>query len=217
MSVTKPKIILFDLLTALMDSWSIWEEAAGNREDGLKWRFQYLKITYGCGAYRPYETLVREAAVAAGFDVSLADELEKHWCTLRGWPEALDVLKELKKDYRLGVVTNCSERLGRMAADQVGIAFDVVVTAAQTGFYKPDPRPYEMALSIAGVTASEALFVAGSAYDMKGTSKVGLATIWHNRIGMATPEGIPSPMVTIKTLSELPQTIADYENGKFSI
>ena len=74
-----------------------------------------------------------------------------------------------------------------------------------------------MALSIAGVTASEALFVAGSAYDMKGTSKVGLATIWHNRIGMATPEGIPSPMVTIKTLSELPQTIADYENGKFLI
>ena len=217
MNVTKPKIILFDLLTALMDSWTIWEEAAGNREDGLKWRFQYLKITYGCGAYRPYETLVREAAVAAGFDSSLADELEKRWCTLRGWPEALDVLKELKKDYRLGVVTNCSERLGRMAADQVGIDFDVVVTAAQAGFYKPDPRPYEMALSIAGVTASDALFVAGSAYDMKGTSKVGLATIWHNRIGMATPEGIPSPMVTIKTLSELPQTIADYENGKFSI
>ena len=84
MSVIKPKIILFDLLTALMDSWTIWEEAAGNREDGLKWRFQYLKITYGCGAYRPYETLVREAAVAAGFDASLADELEKRWCTLRG-------------------------------------------------------------------------------------------------------------------------------------
>ena len=28
----KPKLILFDLLTALMDSWTIWEEAAGDKK-----------------------------------------------------------------------------------------------------------------------------------------------------------------------------------------
>lgn len=71
----KPKLILFDLLTALMDSWAIWEEAAGDKKAGRKWRFEYLKITYGCGAYRPQETLVEEAALAAGFNRSLADEL----------------------------------------------------------------------------------------------------------------------------------------------
>ena len=207
------KLILFDLLTALMDSWTIWEEAAGNREDGLKWRYQYLKTTYGCGAYRSYETLVEEAAVAAGFEKSLAEELKKRWNTLSGWPEALGVLQELKKNYRLGVVTNCSEKLGRQAASQMGIEFDVIVTAAQAGFYKPDPRPYELALSLAETAPSEALFVAGSAYDMLGTSKVGMPTIWHNRIGMKMPEGIPSPMVVIKTLNELPKAISDYENG----
>lgn len=53
-----------------------------------------------------------------------------------------------------------------MAASQVGIDFDVVVTAAQAGYYKPDPHPYEMALKLAGVKANEAIFVAGFAYDM---------------------------------------------------
>lgn len=66
----------------------------------------------------------------------------------------------------MGVVTNCSIRLGNMAASQVGIDFDVVVTAAQAGYYKPDPHPYEMALKLAGVKANEAIFVAGFAYDM---------------------------------------------------
>lgn len=213
----KPKLILFDLLTALMDSWTIWEEAAGDKKAGRKWRFEYLKITYGCGAYRPYETLVEEAALAAGFNRSFADELQKRWHTLRGWPECFQVLTNLKKDFRLGVVTNCSEKLGRQAAAQIGIDFDVVVTAAQAGYYKPDPRPYELALKLADVKASEAIFVAGSAYDMLGTSKVGLATIWHNRIGMAKPEAIPSPMLVISSLNQLPKAISDFEQGLIEV
>jgi hypothetical protein len=58
--------VVFDLLTALLDSWTLWNEVAGSAENGLRWRKRYLEITYGCGAYRPYETLVREAAEAAG-------------------------------------------------------------------------------------------------------------------------------------------------------
>ena len=54
--------VVFDLLTALIDSWTLWNDVAGSPENGMKWRRRYLGITYGCGAYRPYETLVREAA-----------------------------------------------------------------------------------------------------------------------------------------------------------
>ena len=35
---------------------------------------KYLEITYGCGAYRPYPALVEEAAVAAGYPASLAQQ-----------------------------------------------------------------------------------------------------------------------------------------------
>ena len=59
--------VVFDLLTALLNSWTLWNAVAGSPEaDGMKWRRRYLEITYGCGAYRPYETLVREAARDVG-------------------------------------------------------------------------------------------------------------------------------------------------------
>src|SRR5262245_6489395 len=64
--------VLFDLLTALLDSWSLWNAAAGSPAAGRAWRGEYLRLTYGCGDYRPYETLVREAARTAGVDEQAA-------------------------------------------------------------------------------------------------------------------------------------------------
>ena len=197
------KIILFDLLTALLDSWTLWNSVAGSEEKGRVWRAAYLKATYGCGAYRPYETLVEEAAVSVGLEAKLAHELEARWPELQAWPEVKRVLQALEPHYKLGVVTNCSQRLGRIAADLVGVPFDVVVTSEQAGFYKPHPEPYLLALRNAGFAPAEAIFVAGSAYDMFGTQKVGLPTYWHNRVGLTAPEGAPSPFVERSTLDPL--------------
>jgi len=41
--------VVFDLLTALLDSWTLWNSVAGSAEDGMRWRRRYLEITYGCG------------------------------------------------------------------------------------------------------------------------------------------------------------------------
>jgi hypothetical protein len=87
--------VVFDLLTGLIDSWTLWNEVAGSPDDGLRWRRRYLELTYGCGAYRPYELLMREAAHDAGLPVGLADELERRWDELQAWPEARRVLAAL--------------------------------------------------------------------------------------------------------------------------
>ena len=76
----------------------------------------------------------------------------------------------------LGVVTNCSEELGAKAVSCTGVGFDVVVTAERAGYYKPDARPYKMALDELGVAAGRCLFVAGSAYDLFGTS----SSVWQH-------------------------------------
>jgi hypothetical protein len=67
--------VVFDLLTALLDSWTLWNTVAGAEVDGLRWRRRYLEITYGCGAYRPYEVLVREAARDVGLPEAFGAEL----------------------------------------------------------------------------------------------------------------------------------------------
>jgi len=186
--------VLFDLLTALLDSWTLWNQAAGSEEMGRMWRAEYLKRTYGCGAYQPYEALVRESAAAVGLEAAGVDRLESLWPMLMPWPGVTATLTALRKTHRLGVVTNCSERLGRQAAARAGVDFDVVVTAERAGYYKPDPHPYQMALGELGLPAQRVLFVAGSGFDLFGTSKVGLDTFWHNHVGLMTPPGAPAPL-----------------------
>jgi 2-haloacid dehalogenase len=186
-----PQAVLFDLLTALLDSWTVWNAAAGSEAAGRSWRAEYLRLTYGCGAYQPYEQLVRDAARNTGMQPGAADRLDAAWSTLPVWSGARELLLSLASHCKLAVVTNCSVALGRQAADRLGIAWDVVVTSEEAGYYKPDPRPYQMALDRLGVQARDAAFVAGSGYDLFGTSKVGLRTYWHNRVGLQRPEGAP--------------------------
>lgn len=203
MPETLPKAVLFDLLTALLDSWSVWNAAAGSAEKGRSWRAEYLRRTYGCGAYVPYEQLVREAAEAEGLPPDSADRLEQQWAELPVWSGVAEVLRALAPRTRLGVVTNCSTRLGRVAAARLDVSWDCIVTAEEAGWYKPDPRPYRLALSRLGVAPEDAAFVAGSGYDLFGTAAVGLRTYWHNRVGLTRPEGAPAPDLESSSLAQL--------------
>ncbi len=195
--------VLFDLLTALIDSWSLWNRVAGGEEAGRAWRAEYLRLTYGSGSYAPYESLVAEAARATGLSQAHADRLASEWDTLQPWDDAIPLLRDLAPRYRLGVVTNCSERLGRRAVARMQVPFECIVTAERAGSYKPDPEPYQLALRELGLPAERVLFVAGSGFDLIGTGQVGLDTVWHNRVGLAAPPGAPEPAAQARTLRPL--------------
>lgn len=198
-----PKAVLFDLLTALLDSWTLWNAVAGSEAKGRAWRAEYLRLTYGCGTYVPYEELVRDAARATGMPDSAPQALEDRWLELPAWSGAQAALDALQGRARLAVVTNCSIRLGRLAAGRLRTKWDCIVTAEEAGCYKPDPRPYRLALSTLGVAPQDAAFVAGSGYDLFGTSAVGLRTYWHNRVGLARPDGAPPAAIESPTLDLL--------------
>jgi 2-haloacid dehalogenase len=195
--------VLFDLLTALIDSPTLWNRIAGGAAAGGRWRMAYLRLTYAAGAYRAYEELVAEAAAEAGLPRTLASDLVAAYPSLEPWPEVPGVLRALGRVVPLGVVTNCSETLGGIAVGRTGGDFAVVITAEQPGFYKPHPLPYQMALDRLGVSAERCLFVAGSPYDLFGTAKVGLPTYWHDRTGLAPPADMPEPRWREATLTPL--------------
>jgi 2-haloacid dehalogenase len=132
-TVWKPKAVIFDLLTALLDSWSLWKSAAGSPENGHKWRVRYLELTFGCGAYKSYEDLVHQSASDVGLGSEAPAKLLEDWDQLEPWPEVGNVLTKLRAEgFKLGVVTNCSTELGRRAAKLVG-AWDGIVTAEEVG------------------------------------------------------------------------------------
>jgi 2-haloacid dehalogenase len=193
------KAIVFDLLTALLDSWTVWDTSIEPVEkhiaSGTTWRKRYLELTYGCGEYVDYETLVHRAAHDVGLSDATANNLSLNWDQIQPWPEVPAVLAQLKSQgFRLGVVTNCSTELGRRAvrncevtvknATGVDVTFDEVITAEESGFYKPNPKPYRDLLQKLGVNAEEALFVAGSSGDIPGASGVGMKVVWNNHVGL---------------------------------
>ncbi|SPO01547.1 uncharacterized protein DNG_04220 [Cephalotrichum gorgonifer] len=214
----RPKAIIFDLLTGLIDSWTLWDASTPSRtpEEGRRWRAHYLATTFAVGAYTPYEDHVREAARAVGLPESAPEALLRDWGTLQAWPEAGEILGQLKaRGYKLGVVTNCSIRMGNVAAqrvsERVGAAagdgvFDAVVTAEESGFYKPVGKAYEAILVALGVDARDALFVAGSAGDVDGATKAGMKVVWHNRVGL-DKKGDAVPLREGRTLDD---TLRDF-------
>lgn len=186
------KAVLFDLLSALLDSWTLWDDIAGGEAPGRSWRLEYLRRTYAVGAYVPYHDLVADSAEAVGLPRGLAAELEARWDELRPWPHAGSVLRELSRERPLGVATNCSEALGRRAAALVGAPFRSVVTAESAGFYKPDRRVYGAGVEGLGTgeggrspRVDEVLFVAGSPLDVRGATRAGLTVVWHNPTRMS--------------------------------
>ncbi|GES65982.1 2-deoxyglucose-6-phosphate phosphatase [Aspergillus terreus] len=206
-----PKAVIFDLLTALLDSWSLWNAAAGGEDAGRRWRARYLEITFGCGKYRPYEDLVREAAVDTGVREEAATALLTNWDQLQPWPEVAEVLHSLRRrGYLLGVVTNCSSELGHRAANRCGIQFDAVLTAEEVGFYKPHVATYQGAIAAVGVDLNEALFVAGSNGDVIGAAAAGMDVVWHNRVGLPALPG-SAPFVEGKTLRETLGALLSYQ------
>jgi 2-haloalkanoic acid dehalogenase type II len=193
--------ILFDLLTALLDSWSLWNKVAGSEERGLAWRTEYLRRIYAAGAYRPFEALVAEAAQAVGLSAGTAPELLRRWPELAPFPGVKEVLGGL--GVPLGVVTNCSEAIARQSVANVGVEFQVVVSTERAGFYKPHERPYRLALEELGTSPARTLFVAGSPGDVGGASRVGMPVYWHNPRGLTLPQGSPQPIANQRSLEPL--------------
>lgn len=177
--------VVFDLLTALLDSWTLWNRAAGSKTDGLRWRQAYLDLTYAAGAYRPYEQIVAEAADVAAVPRQAVAVLITSWDHLPCWPETREVLETLAGRVPLGVATNCSRSLGARAVHATGGRFAAVVTAEDCGAYKPRPEPYRAVLAALGSAPERTLFVAGSAADVPGARGVGMPVYWHNRMGLA--------------------------------
>ncbi len=178
------RAIGFDLLTALLDTWTLWSAVAGDRALGMRWHAASQALLRG-QAYQAFERIVRDSATDVGIPPAKADELLRRWGEFEPWSDVPAVLAALGGTTRF-IVTNCSLDLGTRAAQRAG-TFDLVMTAEEAGAYKPDPRPYRAALAKLGLGASDVLFVAGSAHDVGGAARVGMDVYWANRGQVAPP------------------------------
>jgi 2-haloacid dehalogenase len=166
--------ILFDLLSAVMNSLAIWSATAGDERRGLAWRDAVTRRIVASPTYVPYEELVADAAAELGLADEAVDELFERWQEMDPWPDSA-ALSRLAMPYAF--VTNCSKQLAWVAATRSQLTPRFVLSAEEAGWYKPEPRIYRDACTRLGSPAESTLFVAGSAYDAEGAGASGLQAV----------------------------------------
>src|ERR1700727_1177594 len=67
------RAVAFDLLTALIDSWSLWIDIANDESLGRSWRRSSLRRVTTAGSYQPYQGDGVEAAVGTNCSQPLAE------------------------------------------------------------------------------------------------------------------------------------------------
>jgi 2-haloalkanoic acid dehalogenase type II len=200
--------ICFDLLTALLNSWTLWEVVAaeaGAAALGQPWRHAALRLVTASGDYRPYGELVEAAAGEVGLPAGLSRVLIDRWGELAPWPEVPAMLARIERP--MATATNCPEVLAHVGVAALGNPFTVVVSAERAGAYKPDPRPYQLALHELDLPPERVLFVAGSSHDAVGAVRMGMPVVWVNRLGLPTPPGAETALI-LTDLAILPDLVA---------
>lgn len=169
--------------------------------------------------YRTYHevlaSVVRQFGTELGFAPSadeirsLADSLP----TWKPWPDTIAVLRKLKTQFRLAILSNIDDDLFQGTRPQLEVDFDAVITAQQAQAYKPSLKLFELALGRIQTPAHRVLHVGQSIYhDVIPAQALGLATVWVNRpsarpgVG-AVKSADAKPDITVTKLEELTAAI----------
>ncbi len=127
------------------------------------------------------------------------------------------LLSQLKKSYKLGLVSNFAYAPGLrkiLAHFSLTKFFDVIMISGELGVRKPHPKIFEEALDKLGVAAEESVFVGDSLKaDINGAKKLGSRTVLVENVGLRkNPYAIPGelglypvkPDAKIPSLKSLP-------------
>ncbi len=119
------------------------------------------------------------------------------------YPDVLPALDRLRlKGLQLGIISNWDGRLvsllGALGIEQ---RVDVVLSSADVGLRKPDPRIFELACSRLGVAPEEAAHVGDHHYsDILGARAVGMLPVLIDRSGRVPLPVGPAPITGFDSL-----------------
>jgi 2-haloacid dehalogenase len=140
------------------------------------------------GRYQPYRDVLAHVVHAfgqrLGFTPSMEEEksLAKSLKNWKPWPDTVAALRQLKKKFRLAILSNIDDDLFVPTGHYLQVKFDKVITAQQAQCYKPCRKLFELALERVGVRPEEVLHVGQSIYhDVEPARSLGMGTVWVNR------------------------------------
>ncbi len=121
-----------------------------------------------------------------------------------------EVLGELKKQYRLGAVSDGQQLWAEPEMHRVGLNdyFEFVVVSGKYGYRKPDPRMYQKALQKMNLKSEEVIFIGNDMYrDIYGAHEAGMKTVFFkSNQGDQNSYGIEADYI-IYNFNQLPEAV----------
>lgn len=115
------------------------------------------------------------------WDNDVRKKLVVGWHDQTAWPDAINALERLKKDYFIVVLANGTTRLQLDIVKSSGLPFHMLFSSELLGLTKPDPEIYRKAVALIGLQPENCCMVAAHAYDLRAAKEVGLKTIYIRR------------------------------------
>ena len=182
------------------------------RTPALLAEYHRLEPDVQADAYRSYAevltlTLERLAAendltIPEGESGVLARSLPD-WPAFREVPDALDELR--RRGWSLAILSNTDHALIVESEKQIGVPFDLIVTAEDVQSYKPAHAHWERFFELTTADRDRHVHVAASLFhDVAPARELGLNIVWINRLG-EEPE--PEPDRELTDLAGLPDAL----------
>lgn len=149
------------------------------------------------GPWHPYREILKLACKNVGEDFHLTlseTECEMLPNQLPDWPpfsDTVSVLHQLRRRYKLVILSNTDDSLFAGTASKLGIVFDEIITAEQLHSYKPGTAHFEEAIKRLNVPVDRILHVAQSLYhDHVPAKKLGFRTVLIKRPSILASTGL---------------------------
>jgi 2-haloalkanoic acid dehalogenase type II len=203
--LTDFRLLSFDVYGTLID-WEtgvlnglkpLTEQTNLTREKTLELYHELEKEQQSETPDMPYSELLTTIypyfAARAGAEAPTTQECGVFGQSVGKWPafpDTVDALKRLSKQYKLVVLSNVDKESFKFSASGPlqGFQFDKIITAQDVGSYKPDYRNFEYMLKSAkaefGIEKGEILQTAQSQFhDHHPAKKMGIKSVWIERRG----------------------------------
>jgi 2-haloacid dehalogenase len=134
-------------------------------------------------------------------------ELTSEIVRLRPFPEVVQALKKLTNCYQLTTLSDGDPDMLDAARPCIGFGFDLMISTAQAGSFKPHVATYRMAAEQVGAAPDKILYVAGHPFDCIGAKAYGMRTCFVNRRAHPFSAGPHQPDFTVSDFDELVQKL----------
>jgi 2-haloacid dehalogenase len=121
------------------------------------------------------DALIAEFGIA-GLEEDEIDHFNRAWHRLDPWPDCVEGLTRLKRNFVLATLSNGNVALIVNMAKRAGLPWDAILGAELARHYKPDPEAYLRTAAYLGLRPDQCLMVAAHNADLVAASALGLRT-----------------------------------------